>query len=206
MSRGTAGWLSCAAAVFVLQILGLDSRYTKPIVFVTFAAYWLQPDITSAWATSSISSTYAQYGLIVSSLFLLGRWLLATTNTAAWTGPGQALLFPCKTTHSRLFPKKHSFVYSYLVVGLPVGWEGVSGGLVSSYSAKQSWLSLARRGWYHVDPEDYLERGGGHLGLRGKLDAYLKSQVRLGHGGAPDSIADSLCRRPTQPTTLTLTW
>lgn len=198
MSRWTAAWLSCAATVLVLQTLGLDSRYTKQIVFVIIAAYWSQPDITNVWV-SSVPPTYLQYGLIVSSLFLLGRWLLAMTNTARWTGPGKVLLFPCKTTHSRLFPKKHSFVYSYLVVGLPVGWEGVSGGLVSSSSARQSWLSLARRGWYHVDPEDYLERGGGHLGLRGKLDAYLKSQVRVGDGDAPDFIADYLVVQGADP-------
>lgn len=88
------------------------------------------------------------------------------------------LLFPGKTTHSRLFPKRHSFDYSYLVVGVPVGWEGISGAMVSSSSAKPSGWSLSNRGWYHIDPEDYLTRGGRELGLRGKLDAYLKSQVR----------------------------
>lgn len=205
MSRETAGWLSCAAAVLVLQILGLDSRYTKPAVFAIVAAYWSQADITSAWARH-ISSTYIPYGIIVLGLFLSVYWLLPTTNTARWTGPGKVLLFPCKTTHSRLFPKKHSFVYSYLVVGLPVCWEGVSGGLVSSSSAKQPWFSLARRGWYHVDPEDYLERGGGHLGLRGKLDAYLKSQVRVGDEETPGFIADFLSREPIQLTILTPTW
>lgn len=93
---------------------------------------------------------------------------------ARTTSPTRPMLFPCQTTHIRLFPKKHTFAYSYLMVGVPVNWEGASGGMVSS--GGQPWW---RRGWYQVRAADYLERGGGHLGLRGKLDAYLISQVRL---------------------------
>ncbi|KAI5859760.1 hypothetical protein GGS23DRAFT_607345 [Durotheca rogersii] len=88
-----------------------------------------------------------------------------------WRGLGKPLLFPCRTTHARLFPEKHSFAYSYLLVGIPVGWTGVSGGMVSSGRNP-----FAVDGWYHVDAADYLERGSGHLGLRGKLHAYLESQ------------------------------
>ncbi|OAA68672.1 hypothetical protein SPI_00867 [Niveomyces insectorum RCEF 264] len=93
----------------------------------------------------------------------------AWSSPAPYTGPGRALLFPCTTTHARIFPKSHSFSYSYLVAGLPVAWCGNAGGMVSA--GRQS-----AKGWFHVDPDDYLERGNGHLGLRGKLDAYLSSQ------------------------------
>jgi len=68
-----------------------------------------------------------------------------------------------------MFPKKHSFSYSYLFVGIPVGWSGCCGSLLSADASK-------KRGWLHVDPVDFLARGDGHLGLRGKLDAYLESQ------------------------------
>ncbi|KAI0853086.1 hypothetical protein F5Y00DRAFT_250841 [Daldinia vernicosa] len=88
-----------------------------------------------------------------------------------WNGPGRPLLFPCRTTHARLFPKKHTFSYSYLLVGIPVGWTGVAGGMVSNDE-----YSTGVGGWYKIDASDYLDRGNGHLGLRGKLDAYLKSQ------------------------------
>ncbi|KAI1142481.1 hypothetical protein F5Y05DRAFT_402294 [Hypoxylon sp. FL0543] len=90
---------------------------------------------------------------------------------SVWDGPGRPLLFPCRTTHARLFPKKHSFVYSYLLVGIPVGWTGAAGGMISNdeHGTRAS-------GWYKIDAADYLERGGGHLGLRGKLSAYLESQ------------------------------
>lgn len=202
MSRASAGWLYGATATLLLHGLGLGSPHIKQAVLVIAAAYRLRPDITTAW------STHLRYAGIVSGILLLARWLLSTRNTAAWPGPGKVLLFPCKTTHSRLFPEKHSFDYSYLVVGLPVGWEGISGGLVSSSSAKQSWLSSLRKGWYHIDPADYLERGDGHLGLRGKLDKYLESQVRTGkhrpHGQDPSLNCAS--REPTRRTIPMPTW
>ncbi|KAI2779651.1 hypothetical protein F4815DRAFT_178427 [Daldinia loculata] len=88
-----------------------------------------------------------------------------------WNGPGRPLLFPCRTTHARLFPKKHTFSYSYLLVGIPVGWTGVAGGMISNDE-----YSTGVGGWYKVDASGYLDRGNGHLGLRGKLDTYLESQ------------------------------
>ena len=101
-------------------------------------------------------------------------------TTPRWTGPGKPLLLPCVTTHTRTFPQKHSFVYSYLVVGVPVDWSGVSGGMVS-VSPPGSSTKHHRKGWFDIDANDYLERGNGHLGLRGKLDAHL----REAHGVDP---------------------
>lgn len=102
-----------------------------------------------------------------------------------WRGRGNVMLFACKTTHARTFPKKHAFAYSYLVVGVPVGWEGCASGMVSvgHEPEERSLFSRftrprLRKGWYHVDPADYLERGHGRLGLRGKLDRYLRQEVR----------------------------
>ncbi len=124
-------------------------------------------------------------GLLAFILFRILEVTQTSVGNLQWKGPGKVLLFPCRTTHSRLFPKKHSFSYSYLVVGIPVGWEGTAGGMVSvgenSGLGFSSWFSLkscAGNGWYSVDAGDYLERGNSGLGLRGKLDAYLRSQVR----------------------------
>ncbi|KAI1499826.1 hypothetical protein F5X99DRAFT_419617 [Biscogniauxia marginata] len=91
--------------------------------------------------------------------------------SSAWQGPGRPLLFPCRTTHTRLFPKKHFFAYSYLLVGVPVGWHGVAGDMISADTG-----AGARKGWYNIDAAGYLQRGRGHIGLRGKLDEYLQSQ------------------------------
>ena len=82
-------------------------------------------------------------------------------------------LIPARTAHTRLFPKKHSFSYSYLLVGIPVGLQGNVNGIISA----DVFRSGLPKAWYDVDPADYLERGSGHLGLRRKLDNYLESQV-----------------------------
>lgn len=190
MSRGPAGWLSCATAVALSHILGLDTRYVKQLIFASLVSLQAFPDYTKAELFNLILG-HLRNALILFIIFQLARWLLAPSNASPWTGPGKVLLFPGLTTHTRLFPKKHSFDYSYLVVGIPVGWEGISGGMVSSSSTKQSWLNLSKRGWYHIDPEDYLDRGNRHLGLRGKLHAYLRSQVRRLNAEIPSSVTNT---------------
>ncbi|GAB1313886.1 hypothetical protein MFIFM68171_04096 [Madurella fahalii] len=121
--------------------------------------------------------------VIAFSLFHILRLKGAEVEKPKWNGPGKVLLFPCRTTHSRLFPKKHSFSYSYLTVGIPVGFEGDVGGLVSVGTRAKpklsSWLpsvSPVSGAWFSIDPGDYLERGKSELGLRGKLDMYLRTQ------------------------------
>ncbi|KAK5652464.1 hypothetical protein OQA88_10508 [Cercophora sp. LCS_1] len=101
---------------------------------------------------------------------------VAMAREKRWDGPGKILLFPSRTTHSRIFPKKHSFSYSYLVVGVPVNWEGTAGGIVSVGTNNGGLFSWLSKGWYTIDPGDYLDRGRAELGLRGKLDAYLQDQ------------------------------
>ncbi|KAL8418063.1 hypothetical protein RB594_001610 [Gaeumannomyces avenae] len=120
--------------------------------------------------------------IAISAVGITGLPVIRGACPRKQSGPGKPLLFPSRTTHSRMFPKKHSFSYSYLVVGIPVGWSGASGGLISAdLPPSPKWLSWlwpgtgVTKGWYHVDAADYLERGNGHLGLRGKLDAYLAS-------------------------------
>ena len=85
------------------------------------------------------------------------------------------LLIPGRTTHTRLFPKKHSFSYSYFYVGIPVGWKGRAG---SALSADVDLLPVddRRYGWFHVDAADYLTRGDHPDGLEGKLRQYLRSE------------------------------
>jgi len=96
------------------------------------------------------------------------------------------LLFPCRTKHTRLFPKKHSFSYSYLFVGIPVGWKGCIGSLLSADLQSLGGKDINSEGyskwgksWFSVDAADYLSRGEAHLGLEGKLHAYLRTQVSL---------------------------
>ncbi|KAH8881607.1 hypothetical protein GQ53DRAFT_474117 [Thozetella sp. PMI_491] len=127
--------------------------------------------------------TVGQGTVAAFAVFQLVRYAWTRSAGPRWPGPSKVLLFPSRTAHSRIFPEKHSFSYSYLVVGVPVGWEGNANGMVSvgvkGESGLSSWFSFKRgvqKGWYSIDAADYLERGNGHLGLRGKLDAYLASQ------------------------------
>ena len=78
------------------------------------------------------------------------------------------LLIPSRTTHSRLFPQKHSFSYSYLLVGIPVGVRGRVGNALS--------IDSQERSWFHINSNDYLARGHTSLGLAEKLKHYLHTQ------------------------------
>lgn len=128
--------------------------------------------------------TFFVYAIILSTIvavcvtvMLCWRpWQRRSLPSTVWDGPGKPLLFPCTTTHTRFFPKRHSFVYSYLVVGVPVGWQGSSGGMVSVASSAPdaaAYCGLAAKGWFHIDASAYLERGKARLGLRGKMDVFL---------------------------------
>lgn len=85
--------------------------------------------------------------------------------------PMKPMIFQCTTTHSRFFPKKHSFSYSYLYVGIPVGWNDNIGGVLSA--------GVSRKAWFHVSANSYLQRDYSGHDLRSKLEMYLKSEVWL---------------------------
>ena len=94
--------------------------------------------------------------------------------------PMKPVIFPCRTSHTRLFPKKHSFSYSYLFVGIPVGWRGYINTILSADLKTLPWSREPPADcWFNVDSSDYLARGENMHGLRGKLDDYLESQVSL---------------------------
>ena len=88
------------------------------------------------------------------------------------------LVIPSRTSHARLFPKKHTFSYSYLLVGIPIGWRGSLGSLLSADldSIEKDGLR-PRKGWFGVEAADYLHRGCDGHGLSGKLRTYLRTQV-----------------------------
>ncbi|KAG8625281.1 hypothetical protein KVT40_007032 [Elsinoe batatas] len=85
------------------------------------------------------------------------------------------LLFPAKTTHTRFFPKEHSFAYSYFYVGIPIGWRGRSG---TTLSADVDRLPKQQRkyGWFDVNSADYLNRSTKPVSLEAKLRTYLRSE------------------------------
>jgi hypothetical protein len=130
-------------------------------------------------------------GLISLFIFIqVIRYMLSLTQTSSHYSeddlPVKPMFFPCRTSHVRIFPKKHGFSYSYLLVGMPVGWRGSVGGMLSADTPKDqtSWymklLSLRPGGaWFTVNGDDYLGRGHVEGGLKGKLKNYLESEVRI---------------------------
>lgn len=101
---------------------------------------------------------------------------LFDNSKAEGTEAGRPVLFKCRTRHRRIFPEQDAFDYSCLLAGVPVGWKGRHGGIFAAetLTAKES---ERRSAWFEVRAEDHLHRGGGELGLRGKLEAYLVSEV-----------------------------
>lgn len=146
------------------------------VVILAAWLLWVRGSLIFKFLQSHDSELFVRAVALTTAVFTSWKYMQHRSQTvelSTWNGPGRPLLFPCQTTHTRFFPKKHSFAYSYLMVGIPVDWTGVAGGMISNE------YDTGAKGWYNIDAADYLERGNGHLGLRGKLDAYLESQVRL---------------------------
>lgn len=108
------------------------------------------------------------------------------TRESTWHGPGRPYLIPCRTTHRRLFPKKHSFSYSYLTVGIPVEFRGRINGMigvdetpVSPFGGLIPFANVLLRSWYYIQASDHFQRGHDGLGLQGKLSLFLQSEVQL---------------------------
>jgi DUF1365 family protein len=85
----------------------------------------------------------------------------------------KARIFPCHTTHARMFPKRHAFAYSYLQCGFPVVPSGITYSGIEFPSGKDQEFGTW---WLRVRAEDYLERGDGAKGFYWKLKAYLRAQ------------------------------
>lgn len=119
-------------------------------------------------------------------LLQLIRYILGLSRPSSPSDdfPLKPMLFPCRTSHVRMFPTKHGFGYSYLLTGVPVGWKGSVGGMISEddTEGQTPWhsriFSLNPGGtWYTVNGDDYLDRGHVDGGLKGKLQLYLEGQV-----------------------------
>ena len=86
----------------------------------------------------------------------------------------KARIFPCRTTHARTFPKRHTFQYSYLQCGFPIVPDGTTPDRIDFGLGNDRKLGSW---WLHIKADDYLERGNGALGFYGKLQSYLREQV-----------------------------
>jgi len=84
----------------------------------------------------------------------------------------QPLIHRCLTTHTRMFPTTNTFSYSYLQVSVPVAFRGIYGRMFS-VGPTQAW-SL-----FSINPLDHLERHCELTSLDGRLNSFLKAQVRF---------------------------
>jgi hypothetical protein len=181
------------ARMAVISLIAFIWSYGNPLdigLFCLFALgrHWDElKGLVYLYINPTIVIDFAKAAVFWFTVFQLARCFADLATPSAWCDefPAKPMLFPCKTTHTRLFPKKHSFSYSYLYVGVPVGWRGSSGGLLSADEPKDEkpwymkWLSFRPGSWFSVDGDHYLARGHVEGGLRGKLDAYIQSEVCL---------------------------
>ncbi|KAH9217804.1 hypothetical protein DL95DRAFT_250880, partial [Leptodontidium sp. 2 PMI_412] len=165
-------------------VLGKSTDVMLLVIFTTIRKW---DDLKAL--ISHINATVAIHVLtITTSLFVLlqvFRYIrnLQQPSSPCADFPVKPMLFPCETAHVRIFPTAHGFKYSYLLVGIPVGWRGSVGGMISSDVEKKEtswytkWLSFQPGGaWYTVNGDDYLQRGHVEGGLEGKLHQYLQSE------------------------------
>ncbi|KAL6921980.1 hypothetical protein FSST1_006006 [Fusarium sambucinum] len=129
---------------------------------------WLTPGFI-AWKHSAVTVISRYIGLNQLSLitiiaaatcffgYHILQWLVPGTNGGR-TGDPRPMLIPSRITHSRLFPKQHSFSYQYLTIGVSVDSTGN--------------VDI----WFSIDAADHFQRQPSYNGLRGKLDSYLKSE------------------------------
>lgn len=119
--------------------------------------------------------------VLASTILNCGRLLEPTAPSSSPNAPAAEtskiskpllppLLLPSRTTHSRIFPKKHSFSYSYLYAGVPI----TPNTQTSAKSHNPALSTDDNQGWFQIHGADYLHRGQGSL--RQKLHAFLESQ------------------------------
>jgi hypothetical protein len=143
-------------------------------------------EFVNAYLNPAIVIDFAKAATALFILLQLTRYILGLKRPSSPSDefPVRPIFFPCRTSHVRMFPTKHGFGYSYLLTGVPVGWRGPVGGMISEDDGKERapWylrlLSLDPGGaWYTVSGDDYLDRGHVEGGLQGKLRKYLEGQV-----------------------------
>jgi hypothetical protein len=97
------------------------------------------------------------------------------TGTRPWTlEHPKSYIIPCRTTHARIFPKKHSFGYDYLLCGFPIVPARTTPEGVDLPDDSDRILG---KWWLRIRAEDYLTRGQAAFGFYGKLKVFLREKV-----------------------------
>ena len=160
---------------FLFSFLALFRNWTTFTIFITW--------YTNIGAILAVVKTAAaSFSVLQVVRYIIG--LCQKSSSSEGEQFLKPMFFPCRTSHTRLFPRKHSFAYSYLLTGIPLGWKGSVGGMISADEERKPspWylnlFSLAPwTPWFVVNGSQYLDRGQLRDGFRGKLDQFLRSQV-----------------------------
>lgn len=158
---------SLAAVWYLLWMLRTSNdalRRQDLILFLLIITLYLYQD--SSWRAATFTVCVLCIG------YLSMQWsrpkVTFSASDSQYEGHEMPRVHPCRTTHARMFPKKHAFSHSYLQVSIPVDFDG-NWGLVSAGST-------LKKSWFHVQASDYLDRGSSVPSLKAKLSAYLESQ------------------------------
>lgn len=169
----------------LVLLLGSSLDILLILLFETYKHWDFVQQFVRANINPTIVIDASKYATALFTILQVARYIIGLSRSGSCRDefPVKPLLFPCQTSHVRIFPKKHGFSYSYLLVGIPVGWNGNFGGMISAEEEENRpwylrWFSLKPgMAWWTVNSDHYLGRGHEKDGLAGKLREYLESQV-----------------------------
>jgi len=137
------------------------------------------------WA-EGLPGTYAVFSVAIPlAILAISLWrclrsnedpIANTSDISRWRSDVETpkpKIFPCQTSHARIFPKRHAFAYSYLQCGFPIVPSGAKYQGIEFGSGEDQTLG---KWWLRIRAEDYLERGDGASGFYWKLRSYLRAQ------------------------------
>lgn len=166
------------ATLWVISLFGAANRFATIrevilIVVLCLFSFRHETPVSTAslpWAVISIGLT-----IFAGSTYIVFR----RSESPGANPPEQDRLrlepvfFRCRTNHTRLFPRRHSFVYSVLEMGIPLSFKGSIGRLFSFNNGS----NCDGNKWtiFGVDSRDYLKRG--NETLEDKMGAFLKENV-----------------------------
>lgn len=161
----------------------IDLTLVSILFFVSYGPS--QGGHLSAESLGALAVLFADYTLLINTVVLCLAAYTLYIYTALSPAGSQAdrtdtpispamtpVFYHCTTKHARYFPKKHSFKYSYLCVGIPIALSGNIGRLFSAQQHTGQRLSWS---FFGVNSADHLKRGA--RCLRAKLEEFLAANV-----------------------------
>jgi DUF1365 family protein len=164
------GYLTLASwIIFWVFRFRRDDGWVQDFVLFVVAFAWRHRSFLEHATTSRMSRLAAPAIAAIITVQIATRILTKLFEAPEATQGEAPWLLPSRTSHTRFFPRKHSFAYTLLQVVVPVGSRGRFGSLASVGDVQ-------RRGWFHVQASDYLERNSTETDLKAKLRSYLQQQ------------------------------